>query len=469
MKRVHAFTDDVLGDLDAVGVARAVEAGEFSAREATDAAVDRIDRVNPQLAAVAYDDRERARVRAAENGFSGAFAGVPTLIKNNTDYAGLPTRQGSAAVADRPAAANEPFTEEFLGAGVNVVGASTMPAFGLTATTEFADREPTRNPWDTDYSCGASSGGAAALVAAGAVPIAHANDGGGSIRIPAAACGLVGLKPTRGRTAGSPASAKAPIDLVCNGIVSRSVRDTAYFLADLERQRRLDTLDPVGLVEGPSTARLRVALMAEPITGVPLDADTRRAVDDVVALLTGLGHHVEEAPLPVDPSFVGQFTDYWGTLALSFDRFGGQVVGPGFDRNRLDPFTKGLARMALRRFYRIPASIVGLRRAVAKFRNAFGSYDVILTPTLGHTTPEIGYLDPAGRFDEVFERLIQYVAFTPADNACGTPAISLPLGQASNGLPIGIHFSADRGAERTLLSLAFELEAAAPFARIQDA
>ncbi|MFZ2511381.1 MAG: amidase, partial [Gordonia sp. (in: high G+C Gram-positive bacteria)] len=349
-----------------------------------------------------------------------------------------------------------------------VLAASTMPAFGLTATTEFVDREPTRNPWDTDFISGASSGGSAALVAAGVVPIAHANDGGGSIRIPAAACGLVGLKPSRGRTAAASTSSNAPIDLVSNGIVSRSVRDTAYFLADLERQRSVAEFPPVGLVEGPGRRRLRIALIAESITGHALDADTRRELSATVDLLADLGHHVQQVPLPVDRAFIGQFTNYWALMAFSLDRFGGTVLGAGFDRSKVDPFTRGLSQRFARNFYRMPTSILGLKRATGKFRAAFAEYDVILSPTLAHTTPEIGYLDPAGDFDEVLERLIRYVAFTPANNSSGTPAISLPLGQSASGLPIGMHFSADLGDERTLLELASELEEARPFARIQD-
>ncbi|MFT3660972.1 MAG: amidase [Gordonia sp. (in: high G+C Gram-positive bacteria)] len=470
MTRVHAFTaDDVLGDLDAVGIARAIAVGDFTAVDAAEAAVRRLDAVEGELAAVAFDDRERALGRAAENRFSGAFAGVPTLIKNNTAYAGLPTQQGSAAVPARPAASHEAFTEEFLGTGSNILGASTMPAFGLTATTEFVDRAPTRNPWDTGFSCGASSGGAAALVAAGVVPIAHANDGGGSIRIPAAACGLVGLKPTRGRTAAAKASSNAPIDLVSNGIVSRTVRDTAHFLADLERQRNVDGLDPIGLVEGPSTRRLRIAMVSEPLTDQPLDADTARELAAAAELLTASGHRVDEVPIPVDRSFIDHFTRYWALMAFSLDRFGTRLIDPEFDRSRLDPFTRGLSGTFLRSCYRLPSTLLGLRRATARFRAVFDEYDVILSPTLGHTTPEIGHLDPGGDFDEIFERLVRYVAFTPADNVCGTPALSLPLGRSTTGLPLGIHFSADRGDERTLLELAYELEAARPFARIQDA
>lgn len=470
MKHVHAFGDDCLGDLDGVGVARGIVAGEFSATEAVEAALARIDAVNPHLNAVVYDDRERARKRAVDNDFpAGSFAGVPSIIKNNTLFTGLPTRHGSAAVPERPAEINEAFTDQWLSTGVNVVGASTLPAFGLTATTEFVDGDPTRNPWDTDFSSGASSGGSAALVAAGALPIAHANDGGGSIRIPAAACGLVGLKPSRDRVVASREGEAAPIDIISNGIISRSVRDTAHFIADAERFAAAPDLEQVGLVEGPSQRRLRIALITEPLTGQLLDKDTQRAVTGVAELLEKLGHRTEMVPMPVDRDYIQDFTDYWALLAFSLDHFGKRVIDKGFDRSQLDPFTRGLSRMALRRFWRMPSAIRGLKRSTAAFRGMFDRFDLVLTPTLAHTTPEIGYLDPAGDFADTFERLTRYVAFTPANNTSGTPAISLPLGQTATGLPIGIHFMADLGKERSLLELAFELEAAQPFARIQDA
>lgn len=188
MTRIHAFGDDSLGDLDAVGLSRAIAAGQLSPLEAAEAALTRIDTINTEINGIAHDDRTRARQRAAQGNAEGVFAGVPSLIKNNTEFAGVPTTHGSAAVPPIPSVSNEPFTDQFLSTGVNILAASTLPAFGLTASTEFVDREPTRNPWNREYSCGASSGGSAALVAAGAVPIAHANDGGGSIRIPAACC-----------------------------------------------------------------------------------------------------------------------------------------------------------------------------------------------------------------------------------------------------------------------------------------
>ncbi|MDL9946713.1 amidase [Gordonia sp. ABSL11-1] len=469
MKYVHAFGDDVLGDLDGVGIAAAIRAGEFSATEAVQAAIARIDAVNPQVNAVAVDDRERARSRAADADFgAGSFAGVPSIIKNNTLFEGLPVGNGSAAMPDLPAKGNEPFTEQFLSTGVNIVGASTLPAFGLTATTEFVDRDPTRNPWDTDYSSGASSGGSAALVAAGALAVAHGNDGGGSIRIPAAACGLVGLKPTRGRVAPSPTGQVLPVDIISNGVLSRTVRDTAHFISDAETFRAPEGLPRVGLVEGPGKRRLRIGLVDTTVTGQPIDAETSAALASVADLLTELGHDVERIPIPLDEAFVRQFVDYWSMLACSMHRLGWVLVGKDFDRDALDPFTIGLSRRYLRTFWRTPSTIIGLKRSTARFRTVFDGHDLVLTPTLAHTTPKIGYLDPGGDFDEIFERLVHYVAFTPANNATGTPAISLPLARTFDGLPLGLHFSADLGRERTLLELAFELEAARPFARIQD-
>ncbi len=469
MKYVHAFCDDALGDGDGVAVAAAIRSGEISAAEALEAALGRIDKVNPHLNAIAVDDRERARDRALDSDFpAGSFAGVPSIIKNNTLFEGLPTQSGSAAVPARPATANEPFTDQLLSTGVNIVGASTLPAFGLTASTEYVDRDPTRNPWDSDYSSGASSGGSAALVASGALPIAHGNDGGGSIRIPAAACGLVGLKPSRGRVIPSPTGKILPINIICDGMLTRTVRDTAHFISDVEKYRRPANLPLVGLVDGPGRRRLRCAVLTDTVSGAPIDDDTATAIDGAVALLTSLGHEVETIPLPVDGAFARQFTEYWAMLAFAVDRLGKRAIRDGFDHDALDPFTLGLSRKYRRAFWRTPASLLGLRRATARVRSVFERFDVLMSPTLGHATPKIGYLDPAGDFDVIFQRLVRYVAFTPANNTSGLPAISLPMAQTSEGLPLGIHFSADLGRERTLLELAFEIEAAQPFARIQD-
>jgi amidase len=465
--RVHAFTDDALGDLDAVGVAAAIRAGDISALEATEAAIARAERVDPVLNALVVRDFERG-LEQASNPPSGPLSGVPTVIKDNTDVAGLPTRQGSEAIPERPAPADAEFTTQMRGTGLVVIGKTTMPEFGFNASTEFANLPPTRNPWHTDYSAGASSGGSAALVAAGVVPIAHANDGGGSIRIPAAACGLVGLKPTRGRTAEMAEAAQLPVNILSNGVVTRTVRDTAHFLAAAEAVQRADGLPAIGLVEGPGKRRLRVGLILDSIA-TTTDDETRAAVQDTATLLEKLGHTVVEVPLPITERFIADFTHYWALLGFSTHHFGKRTIGPAFDKTKTDPLTRYLARRFVRQAWRTPTAIRGLKRSEAAYRRGFAEQgvDVVLSPTLGHTTPRLGHLSPNVEFPEMFDRLSSYATFTPLHNAAGAPAVSLPLGQTSDGLPIGVHLSALHGDERTLLEVAYELEEAHPFARIQ--
>ncbi len=467
--RIHAFGDDALGDLDSVGVAEAISAGTISATEAVDAAIARAAIVEQRLNGIVTDDFDRARTRA-DAPASGVFAGVPTFVKDNTDVAGLPTRHGSAAVvAPKPAVTDDAFAAQFLGTGAVSLGKTSLPEFGFNASTEFAGADPTRNPWNTDYSCGASSGGSAAMVAAGVVPFAHANDGGGSIRIPAAACGLVGLKPTRGREAISDQAKSMPVNIISNGIVSRSVRDTAVFLDAIDRAEANPRLPRVGLVEGPSDRRLRIGLIVDSLASSP-DDETRDAVHRIARELEKAGHEVVEVPLPVDEAFVRDFLHYWSLLAFSMHRFGGRLLHTQYDRRLNDPLTKGLARDMVRRAYRTPGSIRGLKKAERTYRDAFtqNRVDAVLSPVVGYTTPPLGHLSPASGYETLLPRLLDYAAYTPANNAAGGPAISLPLAQTSAGLPLGIHFSAPHGHERTLLELAFELEQSIGFARIQD-
>jgi amidase len=466
---IHAFADDALGDLDAVGVAASIRSGDISAREATEAAIARIERVDPTLNALVVRDFERALDQASSPG-PGVFSGVPTVVKDNTDVAGLPTRHGAESVPARDAKTDAAFTTQLRSTGIVILGKSTMPEFGWSASTEFENSPPTRNPWNPEYSSGASSGGSAALVASGAVPIAHANDGGGSIRIPAAACGLVGLKPTRGRVADAAEAASLPINILSNGVVTRTVRDTAHFMSGAEAYEPATGMPPIGLVEGPSDRRLRIGLVLDSVTDTPTDDETRGAVQDTARLLEKLGHTVAEVPVAVTKKFQADFTHYWAMLAFSTHHFGSRVIAPGFDKSRSDPLTRYLARRFVRQAWRTPSALLGLRRSEALYRTAFADLgvDLVLSPTLSHTTPRIGHLSPTVEFPEMFDRLVRYAAFTPLNNAAGAPAVSLPLGSTSDGLPIGVHFSALHGDERTLLEIAYELEDARPFARIQD-
>lgn len=467
-QKVHAFTEDALGDADATEVARRIRDREVTAREVTEAAVRRAERLQPLLNAVAHRDYERALAEAVDPP-PGRFAGVPTFVKDNLDVAGMPTGHGTEAFVPRPAAADSPAVGQLRALGLLFLGKSRLPEFGFSATTEYMHADPVRNPWHTDYSTGASSGGCAALVAAGAVPIGHANDGAGSIRIPAAACGLVGLKPTRGRLVPDPANTKMPVQIATQGVLTRSVRDTARFYAAAEEHWRNPALPPVRLVEGPGRTRLRVGTVLDPIVGPGTDEDTRAAVLATAELLQDLGHRVEETTLPVPPRFADDFSLYWGLLGLLVTATGRRLFAPDFDRSRTDNLTQGLAVMCRREIARTPGMLVRLRRSSRAYRAAFERYDVLLSPVLAHTTPLLGHLSPTLPFEELFTRLREYVAFTPLNNAAGAPGISLPLGRTASGLPLGVQLSADHGDERTLLELAFELEEARPWPRIQDA
>ena len=245
MTRIHAFGDDALGDLDAIGLVEALRAGTVSATELVEAAIARTKAVNPTLNGLAYEAFDRARRRAsAPAAYGGYFDGVPTFIKDNVAVQGMPTMQGTDAWAPRPMPADGDFARVFLSTGLVPLGKTQMSEFGFSGSAEHPRIGPVRNPWNPDCTAGASSSGAGAFVAAGVVPIAHANDGAGSIRIPAAVNGLVGLKPTRGRLPLDKEAARMPLHLVANGVLSRSVRDTAAFFREAERVYRNPKLPP---------------------------------------------------------------------------------------------------------------------------------------------------------------------------------------------------------------------------------
>ena len=465
--RVHAFGDDALGEHDAVGLAAEVRAGRVSRAELVEAAIARTRALDEVLDGLAAERFDEAAAEASTPG-EGFFGGVPTFVKDNSDVAGQPTQQGSRAYVAEPAPADGDFARMIRLVGTTVLGKTRLSEYGFSASAEFRDDAPVRNPWHTAYSSGASSAGSAAFVAGGAVPMAHANDGGGSIRIPAACTGLVGLKATRGRIPSDKANREMPVQIVHDGVVTRSVRDTAAFVRESERVYRDLKLPPVGDVTGPGRPRLRVALVTDSIGGRSTDPETLGAVEKTAALLEELGHVVERVDLPVKESFAEDFLDYWSLLALAISRTGKKMFNPGFDRRLNDNLTQGLARRATGRLWRMPVAIARLRRSHMTTARLFSVHDVVLTPTLAKTVPELGWLDPKQPYETVIERLLEWVAFTPLQNATGDPAISLPMGSTAHGLPIGVQLSAGRGYDRRLLELAYELEEAHPFARIQD-
>lgn len=471
MTTAHSYGDP-LARLDAVATAAAVNAGELSAEEVVRAAIARARAVDPQIGAVACDDYERAPRRAREVR-GGTFAGVPTFIKDMTDVAGLPTRNGSAAFAGAgPATKTFGIAQQLFDMGAVGLGKSTLPEFGFTPSTEFPDDDPTRNPWNLGRSAGGSSGGAAALVAAGVVPIAHGQDGGGSIRLPAACNGLVGLKSSRGRLLPDPHDRLLPVKLVVDGVLTRSVRDTAAYYVEADRRYRSKHLPPLGDVTRPVSRRLRVGALIDSPTGVPVDAPTRAAFDDAVALLEELGHEVRPVSAPVDARFAEDFIHYWSMLAWSVSIAGKLLFDRSFEKRKLTLLTHGLADQFRSKITTTPGVIARLRRSAAAYQAQFDDLglDVVLSPTLAHLPPELGHLGTHLHFDVLFPRVEQWVGFTPLANATGAPAISLPLGHDDDtGLPIGLMFSSPVGHDGLLLQLALELEDARPFRSLADA
>lgn len=322
---------------------------------------------------------------------------------------------------------------------------------------------PTRNPWNVARTPGGSSGGSAAAVAAGVVPLAHASDGGGSIRVPASICGLVGLKPSRGRVNHN--KDKAPVSISVDGCVSRSVRDTAQWLYATQSLEKDAPYPPMALVTGPSKKRLKIGLAITDLRGDEPDPVIRTQIEAAAKLCESLGHIVEPYKVTIDGAvFEDAFVLYWAAMALQVRE---AVAGMAKDQKidtLLEPLTLQLAEHAASKGEKaIGAAVQYLAAFSATYEAMFEQRDLILTPVLAKTTPETGYLSPTLPFDTGFERVRRMVRYTPQVNASGGCAMSLPLGQDQDGMPVGAHFMAAKGKEEMLLGLAFELEAAKPW------
>lgn len=468
-QRFSTFTDDALGTLDATAITERIQRREISLEEAIDAAISRAKKSENILNAIVIQDYERVKSRAKRPLRSDSLINAPAFLKDNINLAGLPTRFGSQAMPLAPVHNTDELVNQLHAAGLHFIGKSSTPAFGFGCTTEFDDgTPPTRNPWNLAISAGGSSGGAAALVASGVVPIAHANDGGGSIRIPAALCGLVGLKPSRGRLVRQKKAKSMPIDIVSDGVVTRTVRDTANFFYEAERYFAPSGLKPIGRVEGPAKQRLRIGFIFDSLL-TKACPETRAAVESTVKALSGLGHHVEETKFQGEPRFAEDFSLYWSFLAFTVQMFGGGIFSNEFDCKKLDGLTRGLADTFKKNPLATLKAIYYLRRLEKNEIFSNWKYDLIVSPVLAKTTPELGELSPAVPFPELFSRLKQYVGYTPVANAVGNPAIALPAAMSKRGDPMGIQISAPAGEERRLLEIAYELEASRPWSSIYQA
>ena len=466
-----------LTQLDATGQAELVRKGDASPAELVDAAINNIEKLNPELNAVIHPLFESAR-RAAQGPLpDGPFRGVPILFKDLfCSVEGDPIHEGMQFLksANWHADHTDALARRYLDAGFVCVGRSNTPELGLVPTTEPAAYGPSRNPWDTARTTGGSSGGSAAAVASGMVAVAHANDGGGSIRIPASCCGLVGLKPSRGRTSLGPDYTTIDDMLVVELCVSRSVRDTAGVLDALQGRTDGETvsapapLRPFTQEVGADPGKLRIALLTHnPLETGEIHPDCVAAARDTAHLLESLGHTVEETyPASVArPELIRHFTTLWTVTLVYNIRYWERKVGRQATADEMEPLTWGLAEIG--RAVSAP-DYVDAQHAMGDLARDLeawfaSGYDLLLTPTLGETPVALGEFTTPGEPLLGFTRAATFVPYTPLANMAGSPAISLPLSWNDEGLPVGSQLMAAYGREDLLLRVAAQLESARPW------
>jgi amidase/6-aminohexanoate-cyclic-dimer hydrolase len=459
------------GNYDGLGLAALVRKGEVSAGELLDEAIAWTEALNPRLNAVVVRHYDYAR-RQIERGLPrGPFTGVPFLLKDLNLLAGTRTTFGSTLHQNFVAPYDSTVTQRFLAAGVTIFGKSASPEFGLMPTTETRQFGPTRNPWNPDHSSGGSSGGAAAAVAARILPVAHATDGGGSIRIPASACGLFGLKPTRARTPQGPDRGEGWGGLACGLVVSVSVRDSAAMLdaihgPELTSPYHAPPPERAFIEEvGRDPGRLRIAFTDKSPDGELIDPEIAAAVRDTAALLARLGHHVEDrAPaLPKNPTAVIR-TIIAASAALTVRLAEGQIRRP-VTAEDFERLTLALAHIgdgtSAADYAEAQADGFQIARALAEFLE---NRDVFLSPTLCLPPVRIGALDTmAEDLSPITPLLDRYMPGTAMFNISGQPAMSVPLAWNAAGLPLGMMFAARFGDEATLFRLAGQLEQERPW------
>ncbi|MAS44675.1 MAG: 6-aminohexanoate hydrolase [Rhodobacteraceae bacterium] len=464
---------------DATGLAALVAGGDVSPTELLDEALSRVDARNPALNAIASLNEGAARRMISEGLPDGPFKGVPFLLKDiGAEAVDFPVSSGSALLKGAPCPGDSRFYEKLRAAGLVTFGRTTSPEFGVGPATEAAVYGgPTRNPWNTDHTSGGSSGGAAAVVAGGILPVAHASDGAGSIRIPAASCGLYGIKPTRGRVSMAPFAGEGWGGMSTAGFVTRTVRDQAA-LMDLVMGPELGDPYaapplPMSFSEAAKTdpGKLRIGILTTTFTGDPIHPECVKAVEDAAALLKDLGHEVFEAPLPDadTPTAMRALMDIisCGTAlklrsvaaARGREIEQGEVERIAFASRRHAETIDGAAYLGA-------INIVhAYGRALARWMSGM---DVLVTTTLSQPPAEVGRFSH-DRDDFLEFRLgpngvLEYSPYCAAFNSSGQPAVSVPLHWTPDGLPVGVHLAAPYGEDCRLVSLSAQLETAKPWA-----
>lgn len=457
----------------ALELTRMVREGELSASELVEASLERIAALDPELGAFTSVDAERARAAAAEIGAGDGrpFAGVPIAIKELAPLAGLPMTGSSELFGDFVPDYDSFAVRRIKEAGFVVVGKTNSPEFGILPVTEPRRFGPTRNPWDRSRTPGGSSGGAAASVAAGMVPVAHGSDGGGSIRIPSACCGLVGLKPARGRISRGPE--QGDDFLVVDGALCRTAADSAAMLDLLAGYEPGDSTwapapaEPFSALASRSPGKLRVAVTSEPPIEAQPDPLSLRAVDDAAELLASLGHEVEEVDAPWrGTDLLATFTAVFGTHISLAVLHGSMVSGNEPSEELMEPLSwmiyKGVSERSALDYLAAKVQLQAVSRSIV---GLWSACDVMLTPALGQRPVRIGEIDSCSHEPwEDFRRSGAFTPFTALFNVTGQPAINVPLFEGDDGLPLGVQLVGPPAGEGLLLALAAQLEDARPWA-----
>lgn len=482
------------GRYDALGLAELIRRGEVSAPEVLEAAIARADAVNPKLNAIIIPMHDLARARAKER-LEGPFAGVPFLVKDLfQEYAGVRTAYGCKALkqANYTAAEHSEITRRWLAAGTVIFGRTNTPEFGAKGITEPDAWGPTRNPWNLAHVPGGSSGGSAAAVAAGIVPMAGGNDGGGSIRLPAGHCGLFGLKPGRGRTPWGPTYAEMMHGAAMNHVLTRSVRDSAAMLdathgSEIGSMYRIEPPGRPYLEEVTrDPGRLKIGFTMHSPIGTDVHPEAVIAVQKAAQLLGSLGHHVEEATPTVNGMQLAQdFVTMWFANCAATVEVIKQQTGCGDEGFELDTLAMAAFGRASRA-HEYVASYMRWNDYTRKLGEFHQKYDLFMTPTMAMPPARVGEIATprwqqvalkvlmalrlgglvlkSGMIEEMVRENLKWVPFTQLGNLTGAPGMSVPLHWTADGLPLGTHFVAAHGGEGLLFRLAGQLERAQPWA-----
>jgi amidase len=446
---------------DMTDMREALETGRTTPAALVERAIERAEVVNSQLNFIAWPGFERARAQASKPR-TGPLAGIPTLIKDSIGEKGVPASWGAAVLRNYIPTEDAPYTRAIANAGLISIARSAMPELGLNVVTESPLVGVTRNPWSLDHAPGGSSGGGSAAVAAGVTPVAHASDGLGSIRHGAAPCGLVGLKPSRGRNFGDE-SMRAISDLGVNGCVSRTVRDTAAWLEATQTRDPSAAFAPVPLVTPTIDRTLRIHAYSKIMrTGEAPDTSVLRVFADTINLLGRLGHSVGDGQLPFDGvDAIRALNDF---IEGSFSRQLGaysNLVGFPIAPDDLEHRSATLVAAGNRiDDQRLDSALQQMKRIVAAYLDRLSDIDIWMTPTFSTEIVRVGVFGPEVAWLDQRDHLVDYAGYCWIDNFAGTPAISLPMGFSDNGLPVGVQFATRPGGEAVLLALAYQLEAA---------